>query len=182
MTGNRQHAEIGTLAAVGYDNQRIVVEYPRDMSEYLATTAPSYTSYATNPTTLVQGLGEKMDVKDLSSDDLNRIVIVTFKPGDEQPMAESITFPLATRIRATHGTVRSVDNAEHRLTLETPNGRDESFALDEGFGAQIDSNEGLLEVSDLQKGQQVIVYYAGPESVADAGDMAGNAYLIYKRS
>ncbi len=163
-----QHAEIGTLEAVGYHNDRVVIEYPHE-AQYPGTRVPSYRSFATRPSTLVEGLGSISDVEDIPATATGQIVVVTFTPGNERPMADRITFPAATRIRATHGTVESVDPASHEMTIEDTNGKEQRFALDQGFGVQIDSNDGLLDVSDLQKGQDVTVYYARPESVVTRG-------------
>jgi hypothetical protein len=175
----QQHAEVGTLEAIGYQNQRIVVEYPHESTQYPTTPPRSYRSFATNDATPVQGLGEVSDVKDMTQDALNKVVVVTFTEGGEVPTASRITFPDATRIRVTHGTVQSADAA--MLDLKEAGGQERRFDLDAGAGVEVDSNQGLLEPSDLKQGQDVTVYYARPESPAGAKQLPETAYVIFER-
>lgn len=182
MKATPSHATIGTLEAVGYQDSHVVVEYPHNQAEYPGTQRPSFQSFATGPTTLVEGLGNVDEVKDITPDAWGRVVVVTFTPGSKHSTASRLTFPVVTRIRATDGTIQSIGRANKVLVLDDSKGQEQRFSLGQGSGVEIDSNQGLLDVSDLHKGQQITVYYARPQTADGSKRLSDDAYLIFQNS
>lgn len=155
------HAEVGKLESV----------VSTDANAYEITTsipAQSHTgvsvnrTYETNYTTLVEGLGSVMDVGEIPQSANGSIVVVDFVEGDQGPLAKRIHFTGDREILATRGTIKSIDREDHVLVLQDPRGEEKQMRLDFGYGATIDSKQGLLAPSDLKAGQEATVYYSEP--------------------
>ena len=102
-----EHAEIGTLEAMGLHNDRIVIGRPPDGQSYADDIL---WSFATNDRTLIQGLGDVMEVEDIPQAAMGSVALVTFAPGDERPVATRVYFPApgpgAEEIRLTRERLR----------------------------------------------------------------------------
>jgi hypothetical protein len=162
-----QHAAIGNLQTVDPYQKKIVVEKPRRGN------GPHFRSFATTPTTSVEGLGAIGDVADIPTAMLGRLVLVTYtSEGSEAPIASRVTFLSGTGIDQTRGTVKSVDHQS--LVLESSGDHPQRFDLS---GAKVDGEDGLLPLSDLHSGQDVTVYYS-PRAQAGAGSSTDPAFLV----
>jgi len=159
------HAEIGTLESIDFDNERIVTATATDGETVFRT-------FETTTTTGVRGLGDVMEVSEISSNMYGRLVVVEFTTEDGKATAQRLQFPDATEIEVTRGLVSSIDEESNMLTLAYAPGPDK-IDLAFGYGATIDSPEGLLDLDELELGQEVTVYY-------DATRDVGIAYLLYQ--
>lgn len=151
-----EHAEIGTLEAMGLHNDRIVVALPTEDP----TAEPIYRTFVTDFDTDVDGLGAVMRVGEIPQAATDNVVVVSFVRGEERPRATRLYFPDEQTVRIAHGTIESIDGEGETFVLTTPEGRQERYDVGVGPGAPIDSNEGLLSFSDLRVGQEVTVYHA----------------------
>lgn len=155
-----EHAELGLLEAVGTYSHRIIIALP---GETMAG-GKDYQSYDTNGQTMVEGMGAMMQVTDDLSENLNHVVVVTYVDRGEHFLAKRVGFAADAMIRETHGAIQSVDAHARRIVIKNADGI-QRMSLGSGPGAVIDSDQGLLSISDLRVGQQVTVEY-GTEGVA----------------
>lgn len=165
MDRSVSHAEIGTLEAMDFDNERIVTAAATD-------DATVFRSYMTRATTAVDGLGGITSVGEIPNDVYGSIVVVEFTMGEERPVAQRLLFPATTRVSVTRGVISRVDLEAQELTLVHAPDPDE-MNLGIGYGATIDSPAGLMELEDLERGDEVTVYY--DETASDTGI----AFLLY---
>lgn len=152
-SANVEHAEIGRLEALDLHGNRVVTALPVEEGN---TTV--YRSYDSNFDTNVFGLGDVMEVEGIPQAAMDNVVVVTFVPGEDRPLATSLYFPDEQEVAESHGTVEEVPGEGGVLVVST-DGVEEEFDLAVGPGARIDSNEGLLAPSDLVVGQEVTVYH-----------------------
>lgn len=113
-----------------------------------------------------------MEVGNIPQATMDNVVVVTFVPGEDRPLATSLYFPDEQKVAETHGVVEEAPGEDNLLVVSTDQAEEE-FALDIGPGASIDSNEGVLAPSDLQAGHEVTVYHA------DEGIDVEEAFVVY---
>lgn len=170
------HAEIGVLESTDFVANTVTTRMKAaDGTEVRRT-------YTAMPITEVDGRGGVMQFPELTSKSFGRVVIVEFVPGEDHPVARRLFFPATRTVRMTQGTIESVDRADQELTLSTPEGEGE-IDLGMGYGPTIDSPYGLLQLDDLEAGQDITVYYS--DSAMDEAGLEGNgnaAYLIFRHS
>ncbi|MGD8280364.1 MAG: hypothetical protein PVF90_03110 [Gemmatimonadota bacterium] len=163
------HAEIGVVESIDFVSNTIRTAYPMSSGEEAVRT------FKAGQTTLVEGRGGIHQFSELTSRAFGHVAVVEFvRDEDGGAFARRIQFPSTRTIRMTQGTIKSVDEANHQLTLATAAGTEE-LNVDMGYGATIDSKEGLLELDALQSGQRITVYFTDAQR-----DMDDTAYLIYK--
>jgi hypothetical protein len=165
------HAAIGTVASVGMGTNQVTISTPRasDLEEQGTRV------FDTNETTAVEGLGSMSDVTGLR-EHVGGIVVVRYNMrGAEHPMAKEVTFIGPGEIRATHGALTRVDAGKGEFTLRNDEGGEESMQLNDIDRTPIDTSHGLVPMSDLRVGENVIVYF-----MREPGPMGepGDAYLV----
>lgn len=165
-----EHAEIGRLEAIDLHGDRIVTALPIEEGNMTV-----YRSFDSNFDTNIFGLGDVMEVGGIPPAAMDNIVVVTFVPGEDRPLATSLYFPDEQAVAETHGIVEEVPGEDGVLVVSTDE-VEEEFALDVGPGARIDSNQGILAPSDLEVGREVTVYHG------DEGLRVEEALVIFVHS
>lgn len=167
------HAEIGTIEAIGSSTNRVAIALPswsRDLGERATRV------FDTNDLTAVEGLGSMRDVAGLR-EHVGGVVVIRYVRGGDRPLAKEITFVGPGEIRETHGYLTDIKPKEGRLALRNPAGLEERMLLGDIDRTPIDTGRGLVTLSDLRMGDDVTVYFLERPGLADE---PGSAYLVQR--
>jgi len=177
MADAKAHAEIGVVESIDFVANTITTEMTTAAGDKAMRT------FMTEPTTGVDGLGGTMQFGELTSRTYGQVVVVEFVPGEDHPLARRLFFPATRNIRMSQGTIASIDEADQELILSTLEGPAE-VNVGIGYGPVIDSPYGLLDLDDLDVGQEITVYYSDTpmDEAGLVGSEKGAAYLIFRHS